>query len=158
MLLGIVQETFEQAPVTVRLRIQQQLIALDADVLPVQHLGMLQHQQDEHPLDRQQLVVPGLVQALHHQHLRAPVAIEGVLRVAVDHAGQLVQQQHQAQPALGACQPFVQLAGQRLRGQLAEALARLVVVVLAEPQRTLLVSHGLGAGAPAEPPLQQRLP
>ncbi|MNH19311.1 hypothetical protein D3C79_790410 [compost metagenome] len=100
------------------------------------------------------MIIPGLVQALHHQDLGTPVAIEGMRRVAVDHARQLVEQQNQTQPALRALQPLVQTARQGLLDQIAEALLRLDVVVLAEPQRTLLVSDVLRAGAPSEPPLQ----
>ncbi|MCY1186022.1 hypothetical protein D9M73_268530 [compost metagenome] len=75
-------------------------------------------------------------------------------RIAVDHARQLIEQQNQTQPALRALQPLVQTARQGLLDQIAEALLRLDVVVLAEPQRALLVSDVLRAGAPSEPPLQ----
>ncbi|MNV91402.1 hypothetical protein D3C71_1858940 [compost metagenome] len=86
--------------------------------------------------------------------MRTPVAIEGARRVAVDHARQLVKQQDQPKPALRALQPLIQTTRQGLLDQIAEALLRLDVVVLAKPQRALLVSDVLGTDAPSEPPLQ----
>jgi hypothetical protein len=76
----------------------------------------------------------------------------------VDHARQLVQQDQQASQPCGALLPLVEAARQGVLDQVAEQRLGFGIVMLAEPQRALLASHGLGAGAPTEPPLQQRLP
>ena len=160
MALGIVEKADEQRLFRLVGDVAQGSELRDGHILGCQVLRVLQHQVDEYALDRRQQHVAAVGQAIAHQLLGALVAGERLRRVAMDHARQLIEQQYQREPALGQFGPVLQLAVQSLFDQCAEALARLVVLfcAVAKPESLLFSRDLAGAGALAEPPVEQVLP
>ncbi|MCY1408893.1 hypothetical protein D9M71_242250 [compost metagenome] len=145
MPLGVIQVIGKQRSVTFRLLRHQFDIARDTFVLHREVFAVLEHQIDEHPLNRLQLAIEIRRNTLGYQFLCAGIAGECFGSIAKDHSRDLIEQQHQGQPTFWTLHPLGQSAGQCLLGLAPETLTRFEVlaVALAKPQLALLRRHFL---------------
>src|SRR5690606_23224188 len=105
MRLGILQEADERWAVRLILLGQQHRESLYRTLLMLQVFGMLEHHVAEHPLNSRQTTVPTLLYTPLQQGQGTGIAREGARRAAMDHAGQLVEQQQQGQPTFRIAGP-----------------------------------------------------
>src|SRR5690606_38109556 len=99
MRLGIFQKADERWAVRLILLGQQNRESLYRALLMLQVFGMLKHHVAEHPLKGRQTTIPAVLEATLQQGQGTGVTREGTWRVAMNHSRQLVEQQHQVQPA-----------------------------------------------------------
>lgn len=89
------------------------------------------------------MLVAAQFQTVFDQCLGALIAGKRLGRIAINHARELIEEQHQCKPALRGFGPFGQPSRQCVFDLYSETLARIAVLafLLAEPKRALGLYH-----------------